>query len=119
MSLDQNHDDEAICLARAANIVQKYMLKWQASFSGPFDLNCQTNSVPHSLSALVAMILNCTNIKSQECDGASQATLSITQLLQYNISVHRRPESTGTYHLSTSCRSIWDLWFMLEQERET
>ena len=30
VSLDQNHDDEAICLARAANIVRKNMLKWQA-----------------------------------------------------------------------------------------
>ena len=30
VSLDQNHDDEAICLARAANIVRKDMLKWQA-----------------------------------------------------------------------------------------
>ena len=93
--LDQNHDDEVICLARAANIVRKDMLKWQASFSGSFDLDCQTKSVPHSLSALVAMILNGTNMKSQGCDGASQATLNIAQLLQYNISVHRRPESTG------------------------
>ena len=46
------------------------------------------------------MILNGTNIKSQGCNSVSQATLSIAQLLQYNISVHRRPESAGTYHLS-------------------
>ena len=99
VSLDQNHDDESIFLVRAANIVRKDMLKWQASFSGSFDLDSQTKSVPHSFSALAAIILNGTNIKSQGCDGASQATFSIAQLLQY-ISVHRRPESTGTYHLS-------------------
>ena len=53
------------------------MLKMQASFAGSFDLDCQVWSVPHSLSAMVAMILNGPNIKSQGCDGVSQASTSV------------------------------------------
>ena len=98
MSFDEDYNDEAICLARAANIVRRDMLKLQATFTGSFDPDCQVRSVPHSLSTLVAMILNGPNIKSQGCDGESQATVSITQFLQYNTSVRRRPESTGIYH---------------------
>ena len=74
----------------------------QASFAGSFDLDCQVRSMPHSLSAMVAMILNGPNFKSQGCDGVSQASISIAQLLQYHISVHRRPgSSTGIYHQKT------------------
>ena len=57
--------------------------------------------MPHSLSAMVAMILNGPNFKSQGCDGVSQASISIAQLLQYHISVRRRPGSTGIYHQNT------------------
>ena len=57
-SFDHDYDDEAICLARAANIVRRDMLKMQASFAGSFDLDCQVRSMPHSLSAMVVVILN-------------------------------------------------------------
>ena len=77
------------------------MLKMQASFAGSFDLDCQVRSMPHSLSAMVAMILNGPNFKSQGCDGVSQASISIAQLLQYHISVCRRPGSTGIIHQNT------------------
>ena len=93
-SFDHDYDDdEAIRLARAANIVRRDMLKMQASFVGSFDLDCQVRSMPRSLSAMVAMILNGPNFKSQECDSVSQASISIAQLLQYHISV-RRPRET-------------------------
>ncbi len=39
------------------------------TISGSFDMDCQAKAVHHSLSALVAMILNGTNIKSQGCNG--------------------------------------------------
>ena len=100
-SSDHDYDDEAICLARAANIVRRDMLKMQASFAGSFDLDCQVRSVPYSLSVMVVVILNGPNIKSQGCDGVLQATISIAQLLQYHISVRQWPESTGIYHQNT------------------
>ena len=81
------------------------MLKMQASFAGSFGLDCQVRSMPHSLSAMVAMILNGPNIKSQGCDGVSQASVlpscsSITSLFvnsqlcnkgRCHIDVKRRP----------------------------
>jgi hypothetical protein len=95
---DEDYDDEAICLARAAKIVRRDMFELQATFTGSFDQNCQVRSVPHSLLAMVAMILNGPNIKSQSGDGAPQATLSVAQLLQYNSCVRRRAGSTGVHH---------------------
>ena len=74
---EHDYDDEAICLAKAANIVRRDMLKLEATFTGSFDLDCQKRSVPHSLLALVSMILRGPNIKSQEHGDASQATASI------------------------------------------
>ena len=47
------------------------------------------------LSAMVVVILNDPNFNSQGCDGVSQASISIAQLLQYHISVRQRLGSTG------------------------
>lgn len=46
---DFDDDDDAICLARAAKIVRRDMLKLQSTFTGTFDKDCQVKSVPHSL----------------------------------------------------------------------
>ena len=119
-SIDHKYDDKAICLARAANIVRRVLLKMQASFVGSFDLDCQVRSMPHSLSTMVAMILNGPSFKSQGCDGVAQ--VSIAQLLQYYISVCRRPGSTGIYHQNTGETPLpiyVGLWFVLEQESVT
>ena len=95
---DADYDEKAICLARAAKIVRKDMLKLQSTFTGTFEEDCQVKSVPHSLLALVSMIHSGPSIKSQGVDGFSQATLSVAQLLQYNSFVRQRPEITGVHH---------------------
>ena len=77
------------------------MLKMQASFAGSFDLDCKVRSMPYSLPVMVVMILNGPNFKSQGCDGVSQASISIVQLLQCHISVRQRPGSIGIYHQNT------------------
>ena len=53
MSFNQDSDDEAICLARAANIAWRdmHMLKLQATFVGSFDPDCQV--VPHALTVSI------------------------------------------------------------------
>ena len=51
--------------------------------------------MPNSLSAMVVVILNDPNFNSQGCDGVSQASISIAQLLQYHISVRQWLGSTG------------------------
>ncbi|KAK3731849.1 hypothetical protein QZH41_020219, partial [Actinostola sp. cb2023] len=58
-------DEEAIHLAKAASIVRKEMLAMKYSFDGSFDSDCQTKSVPESLLSLVNMILYGPNIEAQ------------------------------------------------------
>ena len=94
-----NFDDEAICLAKAAQIIRRDMLGMKSAFDGSFAKGCQEHSVPKSLIALVRMIMDIPNIKNKETEKARrQATLSMAQLLQYNSYTKRRTGSTGTHH---------------------
>ena len=66
-------------------MVQKDVLKVKTVFCGLFDTNCQEQSVPTSLLALVAMILNGPNIQEQSRQSSvSTPTLTISQLLMFN-----------------------------------
>ena len=92
-------DDEAICLAKAAEIIRRDMTNVDTQFDGSsFEQGCQEASVPRSLLALVSMILDRPAITRRAGDESRQATMSISQLLQYNSSVRRRRGSTGVHH---------------------
>ena len=93
-----NFDDEAICLAKAAQIIRRDMLGMKSAFDCSFAKGCQEQSVPKSLIALVRMIMDGPNIKNKETEKARQATLSMAQMLQYNSYTKRRTGSTGTHH---------------------
>ena len=56
-------DNDVIHLARAANIKRRDMFKMKNQFNGTFESKCQEESVPVSLLALVAMVLNGCSIK--------------------------------------------------------
>ncbi len=68
---EQDSDSDAVHLAQ---IVRRCMFN-SKPFTGSFEENCQSKSVPHSLLALV--------IKEQS-DSSTQAALSIAQNLKYN-----------------------------------
>ncbi|GFO25219.1 tyrosine-protein kinase receptor tie-1 [Plakobranchus ocellatus] len=92
-------DDEAICLAKAAQIIRRDMTGVQTDFNGSsFPQGSQEEAVPKSLVALVSMILDGPNITRREGDDSRQATLSIAQLLQYNSSAKRRSKSASFHH---------------------
>jgi hypothetical protein len=93
-----NFDDDAICLAKAAQIIRRDMMGMRSAFDGSFANGCQEESVPKSLIALVGMIIDGPNIKNKETDEVRQATLSMAQLLQYNSCTKRRTGSTKTRH---------------------
>ena len=107
-------DNDAVHLARAAAIVRREMFKRKNIFNGSFDTECQERSVPVSLLALVSMILNGPNIKTQSanCTSYLQSALTISQLLIYNSSIRRR-EKTNATETSTLCSVKHNL------ERET
>ncbi len=73
IACNSDYDDDAICLARAAKIVRKDMLKLQSTFTGTFSKDCQVKSVPSSLLPLVSMINRGPSIKAQ----GSKASLKL------------------------------------------
>ena len=75
----------------SANIVRRDMLKTKTAFSGSFDTYCQEDSVPPTLTGLVGMVLNGSNIREQPNHLCIPAlTLAISQLLVFNFSARRR-----------------------------
>ncbi len=92
---DHDCDDDAMHLARAARVVRKEMFDQKFTFSGSF---CEHDSVPHSLLALVNMVLEGPNIKHQH-RANTKAAISISQLLIFNSVKHARAaEASATSH---------------------
>ena len=84
---EHDADSDAVHLARAATIVRRDMFQMKMEFNGSFHTKCQEQSVPPSLLALVTMVLNGPNIKSQSSSSSVfQPALSLSQLLLFNSS---------------------------------
>ncbi|KAJ8050258.1 hypothetical protein HOLleu_03392 [Holothuria leucospilota] len=62
---EHDADGDAVHLVRAASIVRRDMFKMKNQFGGSFEPNNQEDSVPLSLLALVARVLNGPNIRAQ------------------------------------------------------
>ena len=62
---EQDIDNDAVHLARAAEIVRRDMLKMKNEFVGSFNVQCQGKSMPVLLLALVSMVLHGTNTTTQ------------------------------------------------------
>lgn len=92
-------DSEASCLAKAAMIVRREILQVKNSFNGTFAPNCQTDSVPASLTTLLNMIMRGPAMKKYSAE--SQACLTVAQLLVFNSISRFRDKSdnaSGTTH---------------------
>ena len=89
---EQDCDTEAVHLARAAQIVRRYMFEDTVRFSGSFQGGCQEDSVPNVLVAIVNMVLDGPSIKKQSLSSSTQAALSIAQLLKFNSVKQRRKQ---------------------------
>ena len=82
-------DHDALSLAKAAEIVRRTIFSTVKPFTGNMTDNCQLDSVPPNLLALVGMILEGPSIKAQSTV-VVPAALSISQLLTYNSIKHNR-----------------------------
>ena len=90
------HDDEAMHLMRAANVVRKDIFNSNFVFDGSFKENCQQQAVPPSLLALVNVVSDGANIEDQSQmihSTTSKAALSISQLLVFDSVKHVRTSS--------------------------
>lgn len=98
---EQDYDSEAMTLLKAAKIIRQDILNKKSRFNGEFEINCQRDSVPESLKTLVGMILGAPDIKTQSSNMIeAQTTLSISQLILFNLTKRRRSSETCTsrYH---------------------
>ena len=92
-------DSEAFSLAKAAMIVRREILQVKNSFNGTFAADCQTDSVPGSLTTLLDMIMRGPTIKRDSAE--SQVCLTVAQLLVFNSIARFRDKScndSGTTH---------------------
>ena len=92
---EQDCDTEAVHLARAAQIVRRYMFEDTDRFSGPFQGGCQEDSVPNVLVAMVNMVLDGPSINNQSPSSSTQAALSIAQILKFNSVKQRRKQGAS------------------------
>ena len=58
-------DEEAICLAKAAEIIRREIKGVGSTFEGTFPQGCQEKSVSKSLLAMTSMILDGPNISKK------------------------------------------------------
>lgn len=85
-----DHDEDAVYLAKAAEIVCHNIFDTAKPFAGTFTDHCQKDCVPPNLLALIAMILEGPSIKSQTHRHKIPAALTISQLLIFNSVKHKR-----------------------------
>lgn len=87
-------DDDAIHLARAAEIVRQNIFDSEWKFENSLYNESQERSVPQSLLTLISMILEGPSIDIQLSEHRNPAALSIAQLVAFN-SVRRKRSSTN------------------------
>ena len=93
----QDSDNDAVHLARAAQIVRRHLFDKAEPFDGSLSSTCQEDSVPSSLVALVNMILEGPSIKDQVYQPSNPAALSLAQLLKFNaVKYARKHKDTPT-----------------------
>ena len=88
-------DDDALHLARAAEVVRRDMFDSSWQFGGSLHKVDQCKSVPQSLLTLVKMVLEGPAIDVQALEESAQAALTIGQLMVFNSVKHKR--STGSH----------------------
>jgi hypothetical protein len=97
---ENDFDNEAIVLTRAAKIVRRDMLQNLQLFQGTFPQDCQNLSVPSLLLAFVNMILYGPSLKKDDSQEKpqKQAALPISQLLAFNSCKQSSDKATTSRH---------------------
>ena len=94
-----DYDDEGDILAEAARIIRRDVLNFNTSnFNGQFEPNCQQTSTPKSLLALINMTLRGQDLDETGNPFFLQATMTISQLISFNMIQRIRKSSHSAYH---------------------
>ena len=88
-------------LNKVVRAIRKTMILQKNDFNGTFSANCQHNSVPKELLALITMLINGTNSNAK----MRQSSLSCAQMIMSNFNPNRKCgnnsstcENKVTYH---------------------
>ena len=94
---EYDSDDDAVHLAKAAQIIRRDIFKTQRSFNGTFSPKCQEESLPTSLLTLINLILVGSNIQKHSTteDVTKASSLAISQLLIFNSVKRSRDKNTA------------------------
>ena len=95
---EHDADGDAQTLAKAARIVRKEIINAKVEFDGSFPAKCQSQTVPGTLSTLMAMLLFGANINHQSQVTQVQPLLSICQLALFNTVVRSSKEVPVLHH---------------------
>ena len=87
---EKQNDSSAICLAQAAKIVRNEVFCNPSKFDGSFKPDCQEDSLPPALKALVRMLIEGPNIVLQAASPIRQEVLTIAHLIKFNCVKHKR-----------------------------
>ena len=93
---EQDNNEDAMHIARAAHIVRRHIFVEAKPFNG-FPEHCQEDSVPQLLLTLVNMILEGPSNKDRMEEATSPAALTIAQLLKLNTVKHKRAQGTAAF----------------------
>ena len=93
-AINNDMDEEAVVLSKAAQIVRKEIFSSAYEFSGSFEKDCERNAVPKSLLAMVQMILEGPSIGNKSISDTKRdhISLTISELLQFNAIKRSRAE---------------------------
>ena len=97
----RDFSEDVEILAKAAKIIRNDIFDqdW-FKFNGCFPPECQEDSLPTSLKSLVSLILSGPNLKDQD-KRESQACLTISQLIFYNVKKRSSDSTVKVRHFST------------------
>ena len=85
-----NFESEAILMAKLVKVMRQEICDRKPfQFSGNFPPKCQENSIPTTLKIFISMLLNGPHVQHQDDDHESQACLTISQLVCFNVKSKR------------------------------
>ena len=94
-----NYDDDGYILAKAANIIRRDILGMKTeNFNGKFNDGCQESSTPLLSQRFISAVMRGTSSETTNNEHSKQASLTVSQLLTFNRTIHTPKESSSAYH---------------------
>ena len=102
---ERNFSEDMKVLMKASKIIRNDMFNHKTfSFLGKFDSECQRESIPASLYSLISLIINGID---KNVEKNHQATLSISQLVLFNLKKSKNKDAAISRHIREAPLSVY------------